>query len=415
MQQPYPPLVIGGTSQFTLLGNGTVNIGPGAVTLPGGDTEADGPYINSLYGVTIPSGNTLTIKAPVGNLTTYTQQFEPMARVSIVPTAALNKAGTGPTTFVPNAPLPALDTVVNGTLQAVQAGGQVAVLNVAVVDGRLSGNGKVKGSVSVFGPVSGYEDPIKLKPVDKEPVDTSWDNPNNVIRGTSGGDLLAGTAVSGGGTPGHLTVTGDVTMYGATMTVFAKGAAHQGGDYSWLDSAGAVQLGNSKLDLSLVGYTPKAGDSLTIITAAKGITGKFSQGNSITVNGFTFRITYNANSVVLSYTSLLTSRPARLAFLSQPGRALAGGLLSPFRVLVVDALGRPVGGTLIRLSLVPVAAPPGAVFAPGSVLQAVAVNGVVTFNHVAITLRGRYKLLAEVGTTGVFSDPFDVGLFGRQA
>src|SRR5262249_14918556 len=143
---------------------------------------------------------------------------------------------------------------------------------------------------------------------------------------------------------------------------------------------------------------------------------KFIQGNSITVNGFTFNITYNANSVVLTYRPLLTNRPpARLVFLSQPDNALVGGLLPPFRVLVVDALGRPVSGTLIRLSLVPVAAPRGAAFAPGSVLQAVAVNGVATFGHVAITLRGRYKLLAEVGTRSVFSDSFNVGWFWRQA
>jgi hypothetical protein len=398
-----PPLVIGGTSQFTLLGNGTVNTGTGLVTL---DAEPVGPYVNSLHAVTIPSGITLKITALVGNLTSYTQQFEPMARVSIVPTSALDKDGTGPSTFVPNAPLPALDTVVNGTLEAGR---------VAVVDGRLSGNGTVKGSVSVFGPVSGYENAIVLKPVDKEKVDTSWDNPNNVIRGTSGGDLLAGRAASGGGTPGHLTVTGDVTMYGATMMVFAKGAAIQGADYSWLAAGGAVHLGNSELDLSLRGYTPKAGDSLTIITAAKGITGKFSQGNSITVDGFTFKITYNAMSVVLTYSSLLTTQPpARLAFLNQPGNAPAGGLLSPFRVLVVDALGRPVSGTLVHLGLVTVAAPRGAVFAPGSVLQAVAVNGVATFDRVAITLRGRYKLLAEGGAAGIYSDPFNVGSFGRD-
>jgi hypothetical protein len=62
-----------------------------------------------------------------------------------------------------------------------------------------------------------------------------------------------------------------------------------------------VSLDNSTLNLSLIGYTPQAGDSLTIITSDGGITGTFSQGNSITVNGFRFRITYNANSVVLTY------------------------------------------------------------------------------------------------------------------
>jgi hypothetical protein len=391
-----PPLVIGGTSQFTALGNGTVNIGPGPLILPADETQALGPYMNALYGVTVPSGGTLKVEALVGNLTSYTQQYEQMARVSIVPTSALNQNGTGPTTFVPGAPLPDLNTVVNGTLDA----GRVNVVN-----GWLSGIGTVKGSLNVFGPVGGYDDPIELKPVHDKPVDPSWDNKKNTILGTAGGFLVAGQR---SGTPGKLTVTSDVSMFDASFAVYAKGAATQGSDYSWLSSDGGVYLGSSKLDLALIGYTPRAGQSLTIITAAKGITGKFIQGNSITVNGFTFTITYNANSVVLTYRALLTSQPVRLAFLSQPGNPPAGGLLSPLWVLVVDALGRPVSGTLVRLSLVPVAAPPGAAFTPRSVVQAVTVNGVATFDRVAITLPGRYKLLAEVGGTSISSDPFNV-------
>src|SRR5262249_31072825 len=96
-----------------------------------------------------------------------------------------------------------------------------------------------------------------------------------------------------------------VALFGASLAVFAKGAVTQGSDYSWLASAGQVSLGNSKLNLSLFGDTPRAGDSLTIVTAANGVTGKFSQGSSVTVNGFTFKITYNATSVVLTYTPSL--------------------------------------------------------------------------------------------------------------
>jgi hypothetical protein len=364
---PDPPLTsaVDSTTRYTFYYGGTPNASPLTLpTLPG-DTENISPYTNNST-LDIPAGRKLTI---TGNLTSYTQQVQQFTRVK------------GET-------IPSLNTVVNGTLD---------VSRVNIVNGTLAGTGKITGPISLFAPLSAI-------------------NGSNGIPGlqaTPGGFLLpANSANISNGNPGELS-TGDVTLYGAEFGVIAKGAA--GTDYSQLTSSGTVSLGNSNLVLSLHNYIPKAGDTLTIITAAKGITGKFIQGNSITVNGFTFNITYNANSVVLTYRSLLTSRPpARLAVLSQPGNALAGGLLSPFRVLVVDALGRPVSGTLIRVSLVPVAAPPGAVFASGSVLQAVAVNGVATFDQVAITLRGHYSLLAEVGATDVFSDPFNVGWFGRE-
>jgi hypothetical protein len=286
-----PPLALNGTSLFTIVGPGTANGLPR--TLSPGQTIAAGPHMETLQDVNIPTGSTLTITSLIGSLTSYTQQYEEMARVSKVatPDSQNGKAIPG---FVPSAPLPSLDTLVDGILDAGR---------IEIVDGFLSGTGTVKGSLSVFGPVSGYADPIELKRVGKEPIDPSWDNRKNTIKGTDGGFLVAGKlgATPGSGTPGKLTVTGDVSLFGASFVAYARGTATQGNDYSWLSSDGKVHLDNSKLDLSLVGYTPRAGDSLTIITAAKGITGNFSQGNSITVNGFKFNITYNANSVVLTY------------------------------------------------------------------------------------------------------------------
>jgi hypothetical protein len=163
----------------------------------------------------------------------------------------------------------------------------------------------------VFAPVAGYADPIEVKPVNNEPVDTSWNNLTNTIRATKGGVLAPGQRPNtngGDGTPGKLTVNGSVYLYGATFTVYAKGAKTQGTDYSWLASGGQVSLGNSKLDVSLINYNPNSGDKLTIITA-KGITGKFSQGDSITVGSFKFTITYNATSVVLTRASLVSQPP----------------------------------------------------------------------------------------------------------
>lgn len=287
-----PPLAVNGSSLFTVQGPGTANGLP--VTLPAGQTTSAGPYTNTLHGVSIPNGSTFTITSKLGNVTSYTQQYEQSARVSMVATPDSHDGKATPS-FVPNAPLPELNTVVDGVLDA----GRVEIVN-----GSLSGTGKVTGSLNVFGPVSGYADPIVLKPVNNEPIDPSWDNKSNTIRGTNGALLAAGKAAAGttgSGTPGQLTVNGDVSMFGATFAVYAKGAAVQGSDYSWLSSDGKVQLGNSNLQLSLDGYTPIVGDQMTIVTAAKGVSGKFSQGNSITVNGYAFNIAYNPNSVVLTY------------------------------------------------------------------------------------------------------------------
>jgi hypothetical protein len=294
-----PPLVVNGTSLFTILGPGTANGLP--LKLPAGPTTSAGPYSSTLQDLNIPSTSTLTITSLIGNLTSYTQQYEQMARVSIVATPD-SQNGMATPSFVPNAPLPDLETVVDGTLDA----GRVEIVN-----GLLSGTGTVQGSLNVFGPVSEYDDPIVLLPVDKEPIDPSWDNPMNTIRGTTGGSLVAGKRgpAPGSGAPGKLTVTGDVSLFGASFVAYAQGAATPGSDYSWLSGGGTVNLGNSTLALSLSGYTPKPGDSLTIITAASGITGQFSQGTSITVNGFKFNITYNANSVVLTAVPSLGATP----------------------------------------------------------------------------------------------------------
>jgi hypothetical protein len=48
------------------------------------------------------------------------------------------------------------------------------------------------------------------------------------------------------------------------------------------------------------------------------------------------------------------------------------------------------------------------------VLQATTVNGVATFGAVFFGARGRYVLVAEVGSIKVLSSIFDVGLYGRD-
>jgi hypothetical protein len=105
---------------------------------------------------------------------------------------------------------------------------------------------------------------------------------------------------------------------------------------------------------------------------------------------------------------------ARLLFLSQPGNAPLNRLLLPFQVLVLDQFGNRLSGVVVRLALVPIATIGPAAFSPGSVVQATAVNGVATFSRVALGARGRYLLLAVVGSVGVLSDPFDVAVISRS-
>jgi hypothetical protein len=447
--------VSSGTYTYTFYGAGTPNTAPLVLS---GTTSAPGPYTDTST-LDIPAGSVLSV---TGTLNSYTQELQQLAYLMGVKNAP--SIGT-----IVNGLLTAgLVNVVNGTLsgagtitgpQVSATGASTGTAAIAFTQSEVQSNqaklqnlavGMVIGSST-----SGYSvpgNPTVTQIIHQNPNDsstpivgvqtsapipsTSPNFPSGVVytfvkpttvdvngpvsanppyqQATTGGSLLPGSST----TPGTLSVTGDVTMYGASLGVVANGAGTAGTNYSQLASSGTVSLGNSTLNFSLLGgYTPRAGDTLTIVSAAK-VTGTFSQGDRLTVNSgnvdYTFTITYNATSVVLTFASLRTRHPGRPGSLSQPGNVPAGGLLSPIRALVVGALGQPAGSTSIHLSLVPVAAPSGAVFAPGSVLQALPVNSVATSDHVASTLGGRDKLLAEGGDTGIFSDPFDVAWFGRE-
>jgi hypothetical protein len=286
------------TYLFTMLGLGTADA---TLTYKNGIAQVAAPYMNTLGDVNISAGNTLQVKAQFGLLTSYTQANEQNARVSMVATPD-SSGGKATPKFKENAPLPSLNTTVNGTLNAAR---------VEIVNGRLAGKGTINGTLLVFGAVSGYDNGIELKPVNGEPVDTSWNNTTNIIRKTNGGSLLAADSTdTSTAKPGKLR-TGDVIMYGAKVAtdgakfkVIANGATTAGTDYGQVISSGKVSLGGSNLVLYRdINYIPKAGDTLTILTAANGITGQFAQGTSVmdSTNTFRFNIKYTANSVELVY------------------------------------------------------------------------------------------------------------------
>jgi hypothetical protein len=251
-QKAVPPLTskIGDSTQYTFYYGGTPNTSPLTV---GSDTEAVGPYTNSST-LDISAGSTLKV---TGSLTSYTQQVQQFTRV------------IGETT-------PPLHTVVNGTL---------SVDRINIVNGILAGTGTITGPISAFAPI---------------PATTK-------LKETPGGTLLpASSADISSARPGKLK-TGDVTLYGARLGIIARGAGNAGTDYGQLASSGKVNLGNSNLVLYRdPNYIPKKGDTLTILTAANGITGQFKQGTTVFDSTGTFRFTikYNANSVVLTYDPL---------------------------------------------------------------------------------------------------------------
>jgi hypothetical protein len=251
---PVPPLIssVNSSTRYTFYFGGTPNTSPLIVGPVGpNDPPVISPYTNNST-LEIPAGITLTI---TGDLPSYTQQVQQFTRVI-------------------GATMPPIHTVVNGTLD---------VGRVNIVNGILAGTGTITGPISLFAPLSATQE----------------------LQATPGGALLpASSADISTAKPGTLH-TGDVTMFGSKLEILAKGAGTAGTDYSQLASSGKVDLGNSNLVLTLNNYIPKAGDTLTILTAKNGITGQFKSGATVvSTTGFRFNVTYNANSVVLTYNPL---------------------------------------------------------------------------------------------------------------
>ena len=87
-------------------------------------------------------------------------------------------------------------------------------------------------------------------------------------------------------------------------------------------------------------------------------------------------------------TALLATRPhelpVHLEFLSQPGNNVPGGIMGPVLVAVQDKFGNPWSGLTVHMTLIRIGASSRGHFVRGSVLQAKTVDGVATFDHLAI-------------------------------
>lgn len=266
-QLGYPPFETGKEYTFTFVGMGTANAS--SITLSTA-TNATDPYVNTAS-LKVATQGSLTVTGTVAANASYTQQFQQNMYLAKDPN-----------------PLPELRTIVNGTLTAAR---------VNIVNGFLVGVGTVAGSVNVSGPLSATTNIY----------DGLFSFSGGGQKATEGGFLQPGKE---DGTPGQLTVTGDVRMYGATFVTLARGASN--GSYSVLAGQGTVNLGNSKLNVSL-NYAPKANDTLKIITAAKPVAGFFTRADGTVIKdgdiinvkfnkvNYNFKVRYNlqGNNVVL--------------------------------------------------------------------------------------------------------------------
>jgi hypothetical protein len=102
---------------------------------------------------------------------------------------------------------------------------------------------------------------------------------------TFNGDVTPGTA----GGVGTLTIAGDLALgTGATVIFDAQGATTPGMDYDQLVVTGTVTLAGSGVVVPYGGYTPTAGDLLTVISSGGTPSGPW------TVTGWTVQLAATA-------------------------------------------------------------------------------------------------------------------------
>lgn len=162
--------------------------------------------------------------------------------------------------------------------------------------------------------------------------------------GTVGSVVLqSGSAIAPGMSPGCLT-TGDITWNKGASYDFDLGGTEKCTGYDQIHVNGAVNLGDGTLATHLYGgYTPKAGDTFTIIEndGADSVSGTFDgivEGSNFTQNGIVFKITYkggDGNDVTLTVQNVptvpntggmvLKANPALIAAVSIAGATVLAG------------------------------------------------------------------------------------------
>ena len=144
-------------------------------------------------------------------------------------------------------------------------------------------------------------------------------------------DQTGGT-LNPGDAPGILTMTDSLTMMSGSTLVEQLGGTTAGTGYSQVlvTAGGTVSLGGATLDLSLVnGFLPSYGQQFTVIDNQGGssVSGAFSQGSTIAVDGYTFSINYaggGGDNVVLTVVETVTPTANGQSVSTNENTALSG-------------------------------------------------------------------------------------------
>ena len=225
--------------------------------------------------------------------------------------------------------------------------------------------------------------------------------------------ILGAVNVTGGAlSPGTASATGTLTA-GSNVN-FSSTAAHDvtlgSSGYDQLnETSGSVSLGSSTtLNVTLgSGFTPSVSSPYVIIKSTNPISGSFAsypQGSTVTVGGLNFTISYQNDEVTLTY----APKASQLVFGQQPTNTTYGYAISPaVTVDIEDQFNNVVTTSTATVALALANNPTSASL--GGTTSIAAVNGVVTFNNLALNKVGTgYTLSAtssglNSGTSGSFN------------
>ncbi len=158
-----------------------------------------------------------------------------------------------------------------------------------------------------------------------------------------------------------------------------------------IPTSGAIQFtdGAANLGQAIVAPTGVATLSVTLAPGSHNLRAQFGGDAGLAAS----------SSVVIVQTATAVACP-QLVFIQSPGASMSGANLGPVSVQVV------CGPAVPTVSLTPLGL---GGFKPGSVTTAQVVNGVATFNNLAITTPGSYTLAAAApGATGAVSNSFSI-------
>lgn len=121
--------------------------------------------------------------------------------------------------------------------------------------------------------------------------------------GTYIGDLSnTGGNFSPGNSPGVTTITGNYVQGPSGTLTMELGGTTQGTQYDFLDVSGTATLGGTLIISLFGGFTPRLGNSFSLIDASGGISGTFATINVPT--GYTFKSNYSVTEFWMDVTGI---------------------------------------------------------------------------------------------------------------